>query len=331
MTLLKKLNDVMPTYKNLRTILFSTLLSSVSFYYSQILGKELLVELHKYDYVSLSEKEIEKETKILQLNDKDYVMQITHKTEEEGVKDIRQLNKKTPFEELWLFLPEKNIWYEVGVRRQVNIGSSGINDPGYYIYEGIIRKNPDVTKCVFYHNHPSYLNIVNNFSIDKILSDKNTPEEKINSLRKFSSYHYRFHSEYHSITPSSLDGDLGSSLLITSIFKLFNSKLKVTYKIVSDFGVTEYTPTEEALICFKSDGEKSRLKLPNSISNCTRPWKSGNIQSEHFLIKYTPDKTISRENINPSRYNYYGKKRKQLKSPRNIEFPNFPVRNWYKR
>ena len=72
------------------------------------------------------------------------------KNEEEGIKDIHKINnEKNAYEEAWIYLPEKEEWYEIG------INSDAISvQPFYFRIKNILEENKDISKIVFYHNHP---------------------------------------------------------------------------------------------------------------------------------------------------------------------------------
>ena len=85
----------------------------------------------------------------LLLNRDDKVYFVTNKNEEEGIKDIKKIINNSNYEEAWLYLPEKQIWYETGFYSDsISVCTN------YSIVNKILEKNKDIKELVFYHNHP---------------------------------------------------------------------------------------------------------------------------------------------------------------------------------
>ena len=68
--------------------------------------------------------------------------------EEAGINDLRELTETVGFEEHWVFLPDKNLWIEIGFREK--LGSVEV-DHDYL--EKIIREND---RLGVYHFHPRH-------------------------------------------------------------------------------------------------------------------------------------------------------------------------------
>lgn len=81
----------------------------------------------------------------INLNEKIY--HVTKKNEKQGINDIKKINND--YEESWLYLPEKQIWYEIGIR------SSLVSVQNFkFRVERVLKENPDTKDLIFYHNHP---------------------------------------------------------------------------------------------------------------------------------------------------------------------------------
>ncbi len=93
----------------------------------------------------LYSKKLYSDTLKINLNDK--IQYITKKNEERGIEDIRKINNG--YEEAWLYLPEKQIWYETGI-----YSDSNSTFPFPLRIGEALRENPDAKELIFYHNHP---------------------------------------------------------------------------------------------------------------------------------------------------------------------------------
>ena len=83
----------------------------------------------------------------INLNEK--ICYVTKKNEKEGIKDLIKICNGD-YEESWLYLPEKQIWYEIGI----NSDSNSVK-PFLPRIEKALEENKDVKELIFYHNHPS--------------------------------------------------------------------------------------------------------------------------------------------------------------------------------
>jgi len=94
---------------------------------------------------------INSENLCINTNEKKYY--VAKKNEEEGIKDIHKINNEINneiYEEAWLYLPEKQEWYEIGINSdRISVQPSDIR------IRRILEENKDISKIIFYHNHPS--------------------------------------------------------------------------------------------------------------------------------------------------------------------------------
>lgn len=91
-------------------------------------------------------EKIYSDTLYINLNDRIY--HVTKKNEEEGIKDLIKICDKG-YEESWLYFPEKQIWYEIGIFSD----SISVKPFGPRI-EKALEENKDANELIFYHNHP---------------------------------------------------------------------------------------------------------------------------------------------------------------------------------
>ena len=103
-----------------------------------------LIDSKRYDRIFFSEK-IYSENLCINLNEEVY--HVVKKNETDGIRDIIKINNGC--EEAWLYLPEKQTWYEIGI-----FSDSTSVRPFTPRIKEILKENPDVTKLIFYHNHP---------------------------------------------------------------------------------------------------------------------------------------------------------------------------------
>ncbi len=108
--------------------------------------KEKIEEFeNKQRYPELYSKKLYSDTLKINLNDGIYY--ITKKDEKSGIEDIRKINNN--YEEAWLFLPEKQIWYETGI-----YSDSNSTFPFPLRIGDALKENQEIKELIFYHNHP---------------------------------------------------------------------------------------------------------------------------------------------------------------------------------
>ena len=93
-----------------------------------------------------SSEKIYSENLCINLNDA--IFQVTKKNEEQGIKDLMKICNEG-YEEAWLYLPEKQIWYETGI-----YSDSNSVKPCELRTKKALEENKDASELIFYHNHP---------------------------------------------------------------------------------------------------------------------------------------------------------------------------------
>ena len=150
------------------------------------------MKAHSPEYFS---EKVYSENLCINLNEKIY--HVTKKNEEEGVNDLIKICNKD-YEEAWLYLPEKQKWYEIGIH-----SDSVSVKPFMLRIEEALEENKDVKKLIFYHNHPGEVsgdprpsildfNVLNDQSrifsdykiVSKIITKSNIVEFYLNSKGK---------------------------------------------------------------------------------------------------------------------------------------------------
>ncbi len=113
-----------------------------------LVEKENPLETAKRIYANFIPKK-EMPSDALQLNTNDFMYYVTNKNEEKGINDIKKIINNSNYEEEWLYLPEKQIWYEIGI----NSDSNSVKHSSSHI-DKILEENKEVKELIFYHNHP---------------------------------------------------------------------------------------------------------------------------------------------------------------------------------
>lgn len=107
-------------------------------------SSEESTDLVKISSLELLPENFYSEALFINLNEKRSYF--TKKNEEDGIKDIIKINKD--YEEAWLYLPEKQVWYEIGI-----FSNSYSVKPYFPRIEEALKENKDIKELVFYHNH----------------------------------------------------------------------------------------------------------------------------------------------------------------------------------
>lgn len=191
------------------------------------------------------------------INDNDFILEKTQKNELKGLEDIIELNKTSPFEENWTYLPEKETWYETGVLRETiksNNGSyiASISTPTEYL-ENILAKNSKISEVIEYHNHPTTKNIINSNKVNTI-----STEEMIKRFKN--DYYGDDYKNTNKILDDAFDRKTipGAKPSIADIRTMvihtlaIGKEKKLISKISSETGVTSYVLTEKGYKKFKS-------------------------------------------------------------------------------
>jgi len=210
----------------------------------------------------LSRKRIEWTTENLRLNNNDIVALVTNKSEEEGQKDIENIINTSPYEESWLFLPEVDKWYEIGIKRFAEIDNEkGImvgqdSDSDYVMrilndYKGKAEIN--ILRPNIYHNHPkpeivrADIKPKNNLPKDYVVKKVKNMQIR-QPITKCIIRHVFM--DYLNAKPSIKD--LDALIFQTIITAEKFPEINWTFKIQSKYGITEYFLTDEGVEYFRS-------------------------------------------------------------------------------
>ena len=103
---------------------------------------------HMHDSILKRERPIPlRKLESLVVNTDDSYKIYVEQTEEEGREQIRNLSITNSLEDAWVFIPKKNLWYEVGINSKWN----EITIDTIFLYE-IMQENDEI---VLHHPHPS--------------------------------------------------------------------------------------------------------------------------------------------------------------------------------
>ena len=163
---------------------------------------------------------------------------IVYKNEEEGIEDMLKLVKTSKLEEAWIFLPNWNLWYEIGKtsRNYFKEGTyfSTISIDGEF-RDKLIRENDNL---VYYHFHPEF----NSEDIYKKIFGQNI------------------------IIQGAIlsHGDLIEAITSTRDFYKYHPNGKTKFSTVSGEGIIDFYMTEEGLKANK-DRKKRAISLYTSF------------------------------------------------------------------
>lgn len=206
-------------------------------------------------------------SKNLQLNDNDKICFVVDKNEKSGIEDMKCIIDSSAYEEIWIYLPEIERWYELGVNRSLyennGVYKSGSRFDEWFLKK-VFEKNRGIEEVVFYHNHPTDENIKKELGIDSLyMSQIDTAEMK----KQWALYVSKI-KDYKDVVKIFYKSGFGDGLpsipdLESMIkFSLELPEYKIKNKLCSKKGITEYFLTEEGLQSCAS-GEYSNYLFEN--------------------------------------------------------------------
>ena len=227
----------------------------------------------------------------LVVNNKNNYKTVIYKNEDEGVSEMRELVESSQTEESWAYLPLMEKWIEVGYNEEAEK-----KDKQSYItktkldvqlLDVLMDENDNM---ILYHFHPpSYHSledeIVKREKQGLSMSDKEIEKERTGLLIK-SAYPSR----------SDLMNMIGNS----TEFYDRNPEGKITFKICSHFGITEYHLTGEGLIhLYANNTPEQILKIKGKSLSAN---VEANVTGE--ILELNPRKTrnpLKRNKMSPKR------------------------------
>lgn len=225
------------------------------------------------------------EASMLQTNTENKVKKRVNKCEADGINDIRKL--ASPFEEFWAYIPVKCSWIELGIlekiRGGIKIDRNGRCKPPSTI-SGIRKKDvialiKETSDLVLYHPHPSNKSIV-----DHALDAKKTNNLSASCLNQART----------ETLEAALPGlpDLSSLFTFARIFYRMRPSGQFAERIVSVYGVTEYSLTKH--------GEKAldAGEFSNSVRQEMRQYFNARNSLGKDAYKASPSSEINAQRIN---------------------------------
>ena len=238
---------------------------------------------------SPNQKEENKVIDELVVNSENKHKTIIYKSEDEGISEMRNLLESSQIEEAWAYLPHQEKWIEVGYNEETEkkINKRYITKARLDVQflDGLMNENNNM---VLYHFHSSYCLSLE----DKIrkreeeglpMNDKEIEKERIRLLIK-SAYPSR--------------SDLTNMIANSIAFFERNPNGKITFKIGSHYGITEYHLTEEGIAHFYNNDPFKQMARIKSISSSAN--LEANITGE--ILELNPRQTrnpLSRIKMNP--------------------------------
>lgn len=183
----------------------------------------------------------------LVVNTSDDYFNIVHASEEEGIKQLEDLARSASVEEAWIYVPEEQIWYEAGYKQKTSETDDFLRSHGYgagakfnleILADTLVRSESPV----LYHIHPS-----------RIAPDN--PGLGIPSPH-----------------------DFRHTLNIALALKSSDIKKTARHKVVSEYGVCEYSLTAEGFEHFKALGKDKMIEtlMSKHFSIGNRLWSKSN-------------------------------------------------------
>jgi hypothetical protein len=194
----------------------------------------------------------------LVVNNKNEYKTVIYENEEKGILEMRKLIESSQIEESWAYLPHQEKWIEIGYNEE----SEKKVDENYItkakldiqLLDGLMNENNNM---ILYHFHTSYCLSLE----DKIkerekngspMNDHEIEKERIKLLIK-SAYPSR----------SDLLNMIGNS---TEFFER-NFDGKITFKVCSHYGITEYRLTDEGMTYLHADNSLKQILRITGISS----------------------------------------------------------------
>ncbi len=219
------------------------------------------------------------------LNRNDLIAYFVNKNEEMGIRDALRIAESSAYEEMWIYLPEKNRWYETGVQSKISktkdkaVISSVRQDKRQL--EEILSLNQDIKKINFYHIHPSRENLIK--AIEQKVASSINLISPLNS--RFSNVSKKYFPKMN-FSPSEAD-------IKSMIYKTINyDDFEITHKVISVGGISEYFLTPEGIEYYKNltDSNLSEFLFneEESIYFSEKKDQSFEIKDKYLVIRFTP-------------------------------------------
>ncbi len=256
-----------------------------------LLAYVFIITLH-HDSLAVDNTNQKEEYKVIDelvVNNKNNYKTVIYKNEGEGVLEMRELVESSQTEESWAYLPHMEKWIEVGYNEESEkkINQSYITKAklDVRLLDVLMDENDNMT---LYHFHPhSYHSLKDEILKRKkqglSMSDNEIEKERTGILIK-SAYPSR--------------SDLMSMIGNSTEFYERNPEGKITFKICSHFGITEYHLTGEGLIhLYANNTPEQILKIKGKSLSAN---VEANVTGE--IMEFNPRKTrnpLKRNKMSP--------------------------------
>ena len=218
-----------------------------------------------------------KQTATLEVNVSTSYRTFTRKSEEKGVRDIRYLVDKSELEEAWAYLPDRHFWIETGKSsfssKEVMRNGKPEYNLGVYGYDDHIKKLMQThDNLVFYHFHPKNGEAIRDrneratAAVAAVLRKKGfEPSQEL--LREESLY---MEKEFYAEEARPSGGDLLGLISNSNYFFAAHPNGRLSHKIVSSFGVTEFNLTQDGVKFFRDKNYEFIRQYSNNTSRYER-------------------------------------------------------------
>jgi hypothetical protein len=194
----------------------------------------------------------------LVVNNRNKSKTVIYESEAEGIAEMRKLIASSQIEESWVYLPRHEKWIEIGYNEEaeMKIDKRYITKAklDVQLLDELMDENNSMS---LYHFHPSHSlsledKIKNRKERGSPMNDKEIEKERIKLLIK-SSYPSR----------SDLLNMIGNSME----FLERNAEGKITFKVCSHYGITEYHLTDEGVAHLSAGNSLKQILWVKEISS----------------------------------------------------------------
>jgi len=205
-----------------------------------------------------------------------------------GQKDIRELVQYAAQEEKWVYLPDKELWIEMGMNAKKIDGDDRL---GFQVFSSIKEiKKIFLTekKLIDYHFHPETCHFTD--SKAKAFLKESNIENTENNLRMVKANYFIPVQNICSAMPGR--DDLLQLLVSSSLFYQIHPDGDFCHKVVSPYGITSYSIKEDKKDIVKNLTIDEARSLANQLAfhmneyiNCKLTLKHNHVQNRNTGIK----------------------------------------------
>ncbi len=235
------------------------------------------------NHVSLADEQTnqQEEYKVINelvVNNRNKFKTVIYESETEGILEMRKLIANSQIEESWVYLPNRKKWIEIGHNEEAEkkIDKRYITKAKLDV-QLLDKLMSEDNNMALYHFHPSHSlsledKIRRRKKSDSPMNDKEIEKERIKLLIR-SAYPSR----------SDLLNMIGNSM---EFFER-NAEGNITFKVCSQYGITEYHLTDEGMAYLSADNSLKQILWVKKISSSANI--EANVKGE--ILEMNPKET----------------------------------------